>query len=732
MDGRSKVTGEARYAAEFSLNNVAYGVIIQSTIANGYITRIDTSSAAKSDGVLAVLTHDNAPKLKKADFRTSFIIGEDHLVLQDITIYYAGQHIGLVVADTLEHATYAASLVRVVYEEDKPILQTIQGLHTAYKPTNFHGFFEAQISRGNVVSALSSSSTVGSVIIERVYTTPIVHHQPMESISVIADCEGDNITVYESTSSVMRVRDALSNLFDTPPEKVHVISHYIGGSFGSKGPTWQHAVLAVMASRKLKRPVKVVLTRQQMFTSAGHRPETIQRITLGASRNGKIFVIKHNTITQTSFIGDFFEPASKTTAMLYACDNMEGTHEVVRMNISTPAQMRAPGETTGLFALESAMDELACELDIDPISIREINYADVNPENGLPWSSKYLKDCYRIGADLFGWLNRNPVPRSVRDGRFLVGMGAATATYPGIRSPASARVRILSDGSAVVYAASQDIGTGTYTVVSQVAADVLGLPIERVRSEIGDSSFPPAPPSGGSQTTASLAPTVKEASEVALSKVVDIARKDVTSPLYSKNERIVAVGEGRLAANQGGTPIVDSYQKILNRNNLPFVEAEAKTGPGQERKNYAFCSFGAEFAEVKVDPDLGELKVSRFFGVFDVGRVINAKTSRNQVIGAIIQGIGMALMEQTILDQTSGRVVTNNLADYLVPVNADIQEIDVRFIEKPDPYISPIGARGLGEIGITGAAAAIANAVYNATGKRIRELPITLDKLLLD
>src|SRR5208282_3187854 len=726
VDGRLKVTGEARYAAEFNIANQAYGIIIPSTIAKGRVISIDTTEAEEAPGVLAVMTHGNAPKLHLANSFFFTFIAENRLPLQDDLVHFAGQSIGLIVADTFEHAEYAASLVRVTYDEQTPALEIIGSQLQGSEPNDYLGI-PMQVRRGDPAKLASISDD--GVKIDRTYTTPVEHHNPMEPSASIAVWDEDRLTIYDSTQSVADTRDALAQIFGIPTENVRVISYFVGGGFGSKSGVWLYKVLAAMAARSLGRPVKVVLSRQQLFSSTGHRPATIQSISRKATKDGKLTAIRHHTVSQGSFVTDFFEACGMATVILYSCPNLEVTHHVVPVNVAPPTFMRAPGEASGLFALESALDELSYELNIDPVKLRIINHADLNPDNSKPWSSKHLKECYQLGMELFGWSKRNPKPRSMRDGQDLVGWGIATGTYPGGRVPASARVRIIEDGSAVVSTATHELGTGTYTILTQIAADTLSLPIDKVKTEIGDSNLPRAPVSGGSLTAPSVGSAVKDAAESALRKLTIMATDDANSPLHGLSKEEIVVNEGRLSARNNSSK-AESYVDIIKRNRTPFIEAEANTAPNKGWENYASNSFGAQFAEVKVDPDLGHVRVTRFVGVFDTGRILNTKTARSQMISGIVWGIGMALMEHTVYDKMNGRVITNNMADYAVPVNADVPQIQVSFIDKPDPQISSQGARGVGEIGITGVPAAIANAVYHATGIRVRDLPITPDKLL--
>lgn len=727
VDAQLKVTGEARYTAEFQLSNLAHAVIVQSAIANGRVVDIDTRAAEKASGVLGIITHKNVPKLNQLpeDLTSEGKPGEQRQPLQDDLVYYDGQHLAVVVAETLEEAQYAAELVQVTYEEQKPILEIEQAISQALEPQLFFGRDQLQVRRGDAAGALASAD----IKLEQTYTTPIEHHNPIEMSATIASWEGDQLTLYDTTRWIKGVQRIVAHTFGMPQEKVRVICPYVGGAFGSKGFIWGHVILTALAAKQVGRPVKLVLTRPQMFTSVGYRPRTVQSLALGASRDGKLTAIRHTTTTQTSMIADFVEPCGLTTCSLYAFPNLEVTHKLVSLNYGTPTFMRAPGEASGMFALESAMDELAYTLNIDPLTLRLINHADVNPETGKPWSSKYLKECYQQAASRFGWQKRNPTPRSMKDSNLLIGWGMATATYPGNQQPASAKASVFADGRAVVSSATHDVGSGTYTSMSQLAADALRLPMEKVKFQLGDSQLPPAPVTGGSWTAASVGTAVVAAADATKMKLIRMALTDPASPLYGALEDRVVVSDGRLSLNTEPSKS-DTYTEILSRAQMPSVETEINTKPGDEREKFAFQSFGAQIAEVKINPLLGEIRVTRFVGVFDTGNILNVKMARSQLIGGIIFGIGMALLEETVSDPNLGRLVTTNLADYRVPVNADVADIDVAFIGELDPHINPMGARGIGEIGIVGAAAAVANAVYHATGKRIRDLPITPDKLL--
>lgn len=736
VDGRLKVTGAARYTAEAPVSGVAHAVIVQSTIARGRVRRIEAAAAERAPGVLTVLTPVNMPRLRnvESDFAGGgapgggTVLGEDRLPLSDDRVHYAGQHLAVVVAETLEEARHAASLVTVAYDAERPVL----GLDDPEAVVETSGQVfgdDLQIRRGDPDAAFARAKAAG-VVVEATYTTPSEHHNPMEPSATVAVWEGESLTVYDSTQWVVGTRNALAQAFGLPPERVRVICPYVGGGFGCKGWIWPHTLLAAATAKVVGRPVKLVLTRPQMFTSVGHRPPTVQTLALAAGRDGALLGGRHTTVHEASPVGTHLEACGTlTTRALYAVPNLELAHRIVRINVATPTAMRAPGECPGMFALECAMDELAHALGMDPIALRLANHADVHPDTGRPWSSKHLRECYRIGAERFGWAARTPQPGSMRRDGLLVGFGMAGAFYPAYRFPASARVRIGADGRAVVGTAAHDLGTGAYTVFTQVAADALGLPIERVTIELGDSSLPGGPVAGGSNTTASVSPVVAEAAEHAVAELIHLAVADSRSPLHGLREDRVVVRDGRLVSLDDPSR-TDSYADALVRAGREQVEGRATSSGHGAEDRFTFHSFGAHFCEVTVDPDLARARVTRVVTVLDTGRVLNAKTARSQVQGGVIMGIGMALMEHAAYDRRTGRCVTDNLADYPVCVNADIGALDVHFLDIPDPHINPIGARGIGEIAITGVAAAVANAVFHATGRRIRDLPITPERLV--
>jgi xanthine dehydrogenase YagR molybdenum-binding subunit len=569
-------------------------------------------------------------------------------------------------------------------------------------------------------------------LVDQTYTTPTETHNPLETSATVASWDGpDRLTVYDSTQWIKGTQAILAEAFGLPRENVRVICPFVGGAFGCKGSIWPHTILAAMAAQAVKKTVKLALSRQEMFVSAGHRPPTIQHIALAAKPDGKLQVLRHRTQTVTSPVGDFIEPCGMgTSKVLYASPAIEIEHTLYKVNVATPTFMRAPGETPGTFALESAMDELAYALKIDPVELRLINHADQHPINGKPWSGKHLKECYQIGADRFGWAKRNPTPRSMRDGKLLVGWGMATATYPGYKFLGSAKVRLLADGTAHVTSATHDLGTGAYTAFTQISADALKLPMEKVKFELGDSLFPHAPVAGGSNSTATVGSAIVDAAKAAHGKIIAMAINDPVSPLHGMAAENISIDSGGRMVSRNDASKVDTFAAVLKRAGKDSIEAEASAHPGEEQKEFAIHSFGAQFCEVKIDPELPRVQVSRFVSVIDNGRVINPKTAASQVKGGVIMGIGMALMEETIYDTPTGLPATSNLADYHVCVHADAPGVEVHFIDQPDVYFNAMGARGVGEIGITGVAAAVANAVYHATGIRVRDLPITPEKLM--
>jgi xanthine dehydrogenase YagR molybdenum-binding subunit len=702
IDGRQKVTGGARYSAEWPIDGLLYGVLVQSAIARGTIVSIETHDAERVPGVRAVLTADNAPRLPQQG-RAAFNppAGRALSLLQDHEVRYNGEPIAVVVADSFELATYAASLLRVAYRSDAPAVDMQQELPNAQPYTQkILGQFEPSSHRGDVSSALARADA----IVDQIFTTPLETHNAMEPHATIAMWAGDLLTLYDSTQYVYGVRRYVSKTFGIADDRVRVISKFVGGAFGSKGSSWSHVVLAAMAARHTGRPVKIVLTRKQMFGPVGARPYTVQHLSIGARRDGTITAIRQDVASSTSVFEDWVESSTLQTRMLYDVANVETHQRLVRLNLGTPTFNRGPGESSGTFGLESAIDELAETLAIDPIELRLKNYAEKDPESGRPFSSKSLRECYRRGAERFGWSRRQPRPGSMRDRDTLIGLGMATATYPAKRQPANALARLMPDGTILVQAATHEFGTGTYTSMSQVAADALGVAVDRIRFELGDSDLPENPISAGSMTAASTGPAVHAAAR-------------------ALRERIMSLG--------GNPADAGSCRAVITRNGGAPIDATGADRPGDEQKQYSMHSFGAVFAEVHVDADLGQLRVARIVGAYGAGRILNAKLAEAQMRGGIVYGVSMALYEHTVIDSRSGRYLNADISEYLVPTNADVPPIDVMLIDEEDPYVDSIGVKGIGEIGTTGVAAAIANAVYHATGVRVRDLPITLDKVAL-
>jgi xanthine dehydrogenase YagR molybdenum-binding subunit len=731
VDGVAKVTGAARYAAEFAPPDLAYGAIVQSTIAKGRITEIDTAAAEQAPGVLAVMTYRNAPKLPyQKPYPTPPVdpeIGAQLPMLQDDLIRHNGQHIGVVVAETPEQATHAADLVRVAYEEEPAATSVEAALPHAFPVTegNEGSGTPAGYRRGDPARALAEAP----VTVDHTYVIARENHNPIELHATIAAWDGDRLTLYDKTQWPGNVRSYLALTFGIPEENVRVVSPFVGGAFGSALRTWPHVVLAAMAARQIARPVKIVLTRRQMYSSVGCRPYTVQRVALGAERDGRLLATIHDATAETSSYEEYTEQLLDATWLLYRCPDLATLYRLVRLNIHTPTPMRAPGHVSGIVALECAMDELAVELGMDPIELRVRNHADRDQRDDLPWSSESLRECYRLAGERFGWDRRNPAPRSMRANGHLVGYGMAAAIYPARRAPATASARILPDGSAVVRSATSDMGPGTYTSMTQVAADALGLPVGKVKFELGDTMLPKAPVHGGSMTMASVGPAVHEACLAARRQVLELARGDGNSPLHRAVDDAVDFGGGRIF-RKDDPAAGESYGEILQRHRSDGIEATGKAKPGEEANRFSMHGFGAVFAEVRVDPDFGTIRVRRLVGAYGVGRVINPKIAHSQCIGGMVGGIGMALLEDTRVDPRFGRVTNANLAEYLVPVHADIEELEALFVDEHDPHINPLGAKGVAEIAICGVAPAIANAVFHATGRRVREFPITPEKLL--
>jgi xanthine dehydrogenase YagR molybdenum-binding subunit len=720
VDGVAKVTGAARYPYEEPVANVAYGVIVTSTIAAGRVTSIDAHAAQSLSGVVLVMTHENAPKVN-AD------AGDRKLqVLQSDAVFYDRQPVALVVADSFEVATDAASRVVVTYDRKTPATTMSSPGAQTYTPPQANNN-PSDTARGNFDVAFASAP----VRLDNTYVTPTEFHNPMEPHATVASWSGDELTIYDATQGPFPRRASVAKIFGVPDTSVHVVAKFIGGGFGSKGGTNPHCILAAMAAKVTGRPVKIVLTRPQMFGGFGNRPRTEQHIRIGADRSGKLLAMAHDVRSQGSRYDNFIENAAVITRMLYTVPNQITTHRGVRYDVVTPTYMRAPGESSGSFALESAMDELAYATGIDPLQLRLINYAETDPSENKPFSSKSLRQCYAQAAARFGWSARKPAPRSMRtaDG-LLVGYGMASSTYPSNRSSASASATLHADGTVTAASGGIDIGTGAYTAFTQVAAEAVGVPVARVHFDLGDTSLPPAPEAGGSQLTASVANAVHAAGVALREKLAALAIADGRSPLHGRQLADLGFADGRVFVRaQPSTS--ESYVAIVRRSAQPSVSARADLQHDRRQKGpYSSHAFGAHFAEVHVDLDLATVRLARMVSAFAAGHIVNARTARSQFMGGTVWGVSMALHEEGRIDERTGRYMNANLENYLVPVNADIPSIDIILVDEQDPYVNPLGIKGIGEIGNVGSAAAVANAVYHATGKRVRELPITPEKLL--
>jgi xanthine dehydrogenase YagR molybdenum-binding subunit len=721
VEGVLKVTGAAAYSGDVTRERHAHAVLVLSTVPKGRIVSIDTATVMRMPGVLLVMTHANAMRLPEGGRAgVNPPAGRVLSLLQDDEVHYNREPIAIVVAETWEQARAAATVLEVRYRALPAQLDFDRA--EPHSPGKVNGE-EADSARGG------ASMDEGGPQVTATYTTPMEHHNPIEPHATLAYWMDGRLTVFDSTQFISGAQATLSKVLGVPMDHVRVICPYVGGGFGCKGSVWSHVPLAAMAARELNRPVKLVLDRSQMFGPVGGRPRTLQHLSVSAGRNGEFTSMSHDVVSHTSVMEDFTEPAAMQTRIMYDCPRLRTTHRVVPLNVATPTFQRAPGHSTGTFALESALDEMAYALEVDPMQLRLRNEPPSDPENHLPWSSRSLRQCYESAAAAFGWSRRIAAPNSMHKGRTAVGWGLAAATYPANRQAASARARMTADGRIIVQSGTQDLGTGTNTVMTQVAADALGFPMDQVTIELGDSDLPEAPISGGSQSVASVAPAVRAAALALREKLVAIAVADESSSVRGVAPEQIVIENGFIGSRFSTRP--EPVAAIMARAGNPEVAADATARPGGEKKQFSMHSFGAVFVEVHVDRDLGEIRVPRVVARYSVGKLMNEKTGRSQLMGGIVWGIGMALMEQSVLDEHSGRIVNANLADYHLPTNADIGEIDVGVVAEDDPHINPLGARGIGEIGVTGVAAAIANAVYHAVGVRVRELPITLDKLLV-
>lgn len=722
VDGRAKVTGVAKYAGEFAADRLVHGFVVEATIPRGRIARLDSSDALRVKGVVDVLTHAHRPPLADDDDAWKDDVapekGSPFRPLYDDMIRFNGQPIALVVAEDWETAKFAATRVRVEYDQEafSTDLESERG-----KATKVDGPHEP---RGDAAAALA----MAAVRHQADYVLPTEHHNPMELYASTVVWDGDGrLTVYDKTQGVQNVHNFLCSVFGKKPDDIRVVSPYVGGAFGSGLRPQHQVVLATLAALELKRPVRVVLTRRQMY-GLGYRPMTVERVALGASLDGTLSAVMHEAIAVTSRYEDFSRNDTGWAEQLYKSPNSRLSHELVHLDVSTPCDMRAPGAASGVCALECAMDEVAVALKLDPIELRLKSYSDRDQSEDLPYTSKQLRECYARGAETFGWSRRNPAPRSMRDGKELIGWGMATGVWEALQMPVAVRIALTANGHAEISCAASDIGTGTYTIVAQVAADALGLPIENIDVKLADSTLPQAPVEGGSWMAASSAHAVLAAAEDIRQELAGLAKAMSGSPVGSVDARDLVLVDGTIASGGDKSRAV-SIADVMRYGQLERIEKQ-KLNQFAEDKSHARNTHSAVFAEVKVDEELGVVRVTRIVSAVAAGRILNTKTGRSQIMGGVVWGIGMALHEETVMDHRFGRIMNANIAEYHIPVNADVHDIEVIFVDEEDDRINRLGVKGLGEIGIVGVPAAIANAVYHATGKRIRRFPITLDKLL--
>ncbi|AXC10265.1 Periplasmic aromatic aldehyde oxidoreductase, molybdenum binding subunit YagR [Acidisarcina polymorpha] len=707
-----------------TIEELAYGIPVVSTIASGHIRSIDSNAAEAMPGVLGVLHHGNVGDLFRPaqGFEQNVRASETRPPFEDDVVYYYGQYIALILAETFEQGQAAAAQVKVTYDTSKPIVRMPANPVTDNPPAK-------KFSRGDTDTAFAQAA----VKLDETYTTPVETHNPMEMHATIAVWKNGKFTLYESTQGVVNHHNTICQMLGMPLESVQVISPFVGSGFGCKLFPWPQSLMAAVAARHLDRPVKVSVPRNLMFTTVGHRPYTRQRMKLGATSDGKLVSLSHEVLTHTSMVDDYMENCTEPTGMLYSCPNISAIQHLVHLNVGTPTPMRGPGTTPGLFAIESAMDELAIKLNMDPLELRLKNYAETDEQEKKPFSSKHLRECYQTGAERFGWSKRTPGVGSMRDGNLVLGWGMATSTWPAFSGGAEVHVRLLKDGTARVSCGTQDIGTGTYTVFAQVVSEKTGLPMDKIKVVLGDSSLSPGPMSGGSAATASFLNGLAAACNAAVNMLIQVAIRTDKSPFQGADPKTLKMSAGCLHAADKSPDSGTPFPEILALRKLSGVDGKSNPPPAgghQEKPSVSSHSFGAQFCEVAYDPGIVQFRVRRWLTVVDGGRIINPKAGGNQITGAVVMGIGMGLFEETIYDTRNGKPVNNNFADYLVATNKDIPKLECIFLNYPDLALNEYGARGIGEIGLTGVASALAMAIYHATGVRVRDLPITIDKLI--
>ncbi|WP_263368241.1 xanthine dehydrogenase family protein molybdopterin-binding subunit [Edaphobacter bradus] len=719
VDGPLKVSGTAMYTSDHNLPGMLYAVPVCATIASGTIATLDTTRAEAMPGVKAVYHRANIGKIFRVA-PSNGILDERRPPFEDDTIRYYGQYVAAVVAQTFEQAVAAARAVKVTYKADK--FDVTDHLATDEKP-------DVDSHRGDPDAAFASAP----VKVDETYGTPVETHNPIELHASVAVWDGQSFTLYETSQAVVNHRAVMAEMLGVPPENVRVISRFLGSGFGGKLWPWTHCAIAACAARNLNRPVKLVLARNMMFQNVGHRPRTQQRVRLGANADGKLVALMHDSLNHTSILDDYSEGCSEVTAFSYSTPNLRATSSLVRRNVGTPTPMRGPGAVPGLFALESAVDELAVKLNMDPVKLRLLNEPEKDEGLNLPFSSRHFVECLNVGAEKFGWSKRTPQVGSMKRDGLVLGWGVAGCSWGAGRMDCEATVELRDDGTVRVASATQDIGTGTYTVLALVVSEKTGIPTEKIEVVLGDTRLPPGPISGGSAATASVIPAVSQAVERAQQTVLRAATSRSDGPFAGKKPGDLVFTQGRVHLKDQAPETGVGFAEILTKNNLHSASGRGRSGGvfGESGRKFSTHSFGAQFVEVTWQPETGRLRVSRVVSVIDAGRILNPKPARNQIEGAIVMGVGMAMFEKTNYDSRYGAPLNNNLADYMVATNADSPEIDVTFLDHPDTVINELGARGVGEIGLAGIAPAITSAVYHATGVRVRDLPVRIEDLLL-
>jgi xanthine dehydrogenase YagR molybdenum-binding subunit len=720
VDGRAKVTGTATYSAEYKTPGITYACLVGSTIAKGRIKSIDTKKAEWAPGVLAVITHLNVQKpvgYEKGKNPTN--LGQPLQIFKDDTIKFYDQPIAIVVADTFERMRYAAGLIKAEYIKEDHETDLNKVLSKSKLPKDERS---KDYTRGDADGYKKSE-----VSIEVEYVMPADVHNPMELANIIAKWENNKPVVFTKSQGVEGTRASIGGVFGLSPQDVTVHAEYLGGAFGMGLHTWPYEIAALIASKKVNKPVKLVLHREQMFTNVGFRPMTIQRMGVGATKDGKLTGLSHEATAQTSTYEDFTEATVNMSRFMYDCANVTTKYRIAPVDFGTPVWMRGPGEATGSYALECALDEMAHKLNMDPIEFRKRNHADADQEQNKPWSSKHLLECYEAGMERIGWKNRKNTPGTVKEGDWLVGYGMGTGTFGSSRKKTSVRAKLLIDGTMVLQCSVNDMGPGTATMMTAIGADTTGMPADKITVDMGSSGLPKGPTQGGSATTSSVGSAVYDACVLLTGNLLDLATKDA----LFKNLKVedLKFADGIISSKKSSSKNI-TVAALLSKNNMQELAAETESKDSEEAKKYSMYSFSVHFVKVLVNPAIGKIKLAHVVSCADIGTVVNEKTAAGQMTGGAVGGIGMALMEELAIDHRFGRAINNNFADYHVPVNADIPNQEVYFVNKKDPYSNPMGSKGLGETSLVGMAPAIANAVFNATGKRVRDLPITLDKLL--